>query len=56
MKVSGFTFIRNGTLLGYPYIESLRSLLPVSDEVFVAVGASEDDTLARVKAIEDPKL
>lgn len=56
MKVSGFTFIRNGTLLGYPYIESLRSLLPVCDEVFVAVGASEDDTLARVKAIGDPKL
>ncbi len=56
MKVSGFTFIRNGTLLGYPYIESLRSLLPVCNEVFVAVGTSEDDTLARVKSIGDPKL
>ncbi|EDN66624.1 hypothetical protein BGP_4072 [Beggiatoa sp. PS] len=27
MKISGFTFIRNGTLLGYPYSERL-SLRP----------------------------
>ncbi|HEC83778.1 MAG: glycosyltransferase [Candidatus Parabeggiatoa sp. nov. 2] len=56
MKISGFTFIRNGTLLGYPYIESLRSLLPLCDEVVVAVGAGQDDTLARIAAIGDPKL
>ncbi len=56
MKISGFTFIRNGTLLGYPYIESLRSLLPLCDEVVVAVGAGQDDTLARIQAIGDPKL
>ncbi len=56
MKVSGFTFLRNGTMLGYPYIESLRSLLMVCDEVVVAVGQSEDDTLERVKAINDPRI
>lgn len=48
MKVSGFTFLRNATLLGYPYVESLRSLLPVVDEVIVAVGRGDDDTLDRV--------
>lgn len=56
MKVSGFTFLRNGTLLGYPYIESLRSLLLVCDEVVVAVGDSQDDTLERVRAIGDPRI
>ena len=56
MKISGFTFIRNGTQLAYPYIESLYSLLSLCDEVVVAVGAGNDDTLARIKAIADPKL
>jgi glycosyltransferase involved in cell wall biosynthesis len=56
MKVSGFTFLRNGTILGYPYIESLKSLLAVCDEVIVAIGNSDDDTLAQVQALSDPKL
>lgn len=56
MKVSGFTFLRNGTLLGYPYIESLKSLLLVCDEIVVAVGAGEDDTLEQVKAIGDARI
>jgi len=56
MKVSGFTFIRNGTLLGYPYIESIRSILPIVDEFIVNIGPSEDDTLERVRRINDPKV
>lgn len=56
MKVSGFTFVRNGTILGYPYIESIRSLLSVCDEVVVAVGNSDDDTLKQIQNINDPRL
>lgn len=56
MKVSGFTFIRNGTLLGYPFIESILSALPICDEFIVAVGDSEDDTLQRIKAIKSDKV
>ncbi|CAK0760251.1 hypothetical protein CCP3SC15_250012 [Gammaproteobacteria bacterium] len=56
MKVSGFTFLRNGTLLGYPYVESIRSLLPIVDEFVVNVGAGMDDTLERIRAIGDPKV
>lgn len=56
MKVSGFTFIRNGSLLGYPFIESICSALPICDEFIVAVGDSEDDTLARIKAIKSKKI
>ncbi len=56
MKVSGFTFVRNGVILGYPYIESIKSLLSICDEVVVAVGNSDDETLEQVRAIADPKL
>ena len=56
MKVSGFTFIRNGCALGYPFVPSIRSLLPLCDEVIVNVPRSTDDTLAAVRAIGDPKV
>lgn len=46
MKVSGFSIIRHGTKFDYPYLESLRSLLPLVDELIVNVGIGEDDTLA----------
>ena len=56
MKISGFSFIRNGAALGYPFIESIQSLLPLCDEFIVAVGKSSDDTLARLHALSEPKL
>lgn len=55
-SISGFTFIRNGVDLGFPFEASIRSLLPLVDEFVVAVGAGLDDTLARVRAIGDPKI
>jgi len=56
MKISGFTFIRNGSLLGYPFIESILSALPICDEFIVAVGDSEDDTLERIQGIRSDKI
>ena len=56
MKVSGFTIVRNGQKFDYPFIESIRSLLPLCDEVIVAVGNSEDETLEMVQAINSPKV
>jgi glycosyltransferase involved in cell wall biosynthesis len=56
MKVSGFTFIRNGTLLGYPYVESIKSILPICDEFIVVVGRSQDDTLAKIRGIKSKKI
>ena len=47
MKVSGFTLIRNGTKFDYPYLESLRSLLPLVDELVINVGVGDDDTAER---------
>ena len=56
MKISGFTFIRNGNVLGYPFIPSIRSLLPLCDEIIVNVPHSTDGTLESVRAIGDPKI
>lgn len=56
MKISGFTFIRNGTILGYPFIESINSILPICDEFIIAVGPSEDDTLTLLKKIKSKKI
>jgi glycosyltransferase involved in cell wall biosynthesis len=55
-SISGFTFIRNGVELGFPFEASIRSLLPLVDEFVVAVGKSNDDTLARIHAIGSPKI
>lgn len=56
MKISGFTFIRNGNALGYPFVPSIRSLLPLCDEVIVNVPRSTDGTRETVAAIGDPKI
>ncbi len=56
MRISGFTFIRNGNALGYPFVPSIRSLLPLCDEVIVNVPRSTDGTLDAVKTIADPKI
>ena len=56
MKVSGFTFIRNGSSLGYPFIESIKSILPICDEFIVALGNSEDDTLNKIRALKSKKI
>lgn len=56
MRVCGFTFVRNGLQLGYPFRESIASLLPLVDELVVNVPRSEDGTLEAVRAIGDPRL
>lgn len=56
MKVSGFTVIRNAAIMGYPVVESIRSLLPLVDEMVVGVGQSEDHTRELIESINDPKI
>lgn len=56
MKVSGFTFVRNAVKFDYPVVEGIKSILPICDEVVVAVGNSEDDTLDLIKSIGSPKI
>jgi len=56
VKISGFTFIRNGLVLGYPFVPAIQSLLPLCDEIIVNVPRSTDGTLAAVRQIGDPKI
>lgn len=56
MKVSGFTILRNGSKYGYPYIESIQSILPICDEFIVVVGDSEDDTIQQIESLSEPKI
>ncbi|RME89635.1 MAG: glycosyltransferase family 2 protein [Candidatus Hydrogenedentota bacterium] len=56
MFVSGFTFIRNAIKFDYPIREAIESILPLCDEVVVAVGKSEDDTLKLIQSIPSDKI
>lgn len=56
MKISGFTFIRNATIYGYPIVEAIKSVLPLCDEFVVAVGSSTDNTLDLINSIGSDKI
>jgi hypothetical protein len=56
MKVSAFTFIKNGQILGYPFLQSIQSILPIVDEFVVNVGESEDDTLEMIYSLNNKKV
>ena len=56
MKVSGFTIVRNAVKFDYPIVEAIISILPLCDEMVVAVGQSEDTTLDLVRSINSPKI
>ena len=56
MKVSGFTFIKNAVQFDYPVVESIRSILPLCDEMVVAVGDSSDHTRKLISGIDSEKI
>lgn len=58
MKISGFSFVRNGDKLYYPVKESIESILPICDEFVVAVGDSDPDDKTRelIESINSPKV
>ena len=56
MKVSGFTFIRNAVSLGFPAVESIRSVLPICDEFVVNVGEGDDGTLELIRSLGESKI
>ena len=56
MKVSAFTYVRNGLQYDYPFIESIQSILPIVDEFIVVIGDSEDGTRQAVEAINNSKI
>lgn len=57
MRVSGFTLVKDAVKFCFPVVESIRSMLPICDEVVVNVGLPDTDgTLALIEAINEPKI
>lgn len=58
MKISGFSFVRNGIKLYYPVVEAIRSILPICDEFVIAVGKGDPDDTTRqaIESIGDPRI
>lgn len=56
MRVCGFTFIKNAIQFDYPVVEAIQSILPLCDEVVVAVGDSGDDTRGLISRIGSGKI
>jgi glycosyltransferase involved in cell wall biosynthesis len=58
MRISGFTMARNAHKLYYPIDAAIRSMLPIVDEVVVALGQGDEDdqTLQLIEAIGDKRI
>jgi hypothetical protein len=56
MKVTGFSFIKNAIKFQYPIAEAVQSILPLCDEVVVAVGKSDDGTRELVASLDPHKI
>ena len=56
MKVAGFTFIKNAIKFDYPIVEAINSIMPLCDEVYVALGKSDDETEELIKRIDPYKI
>jgi len=58
MKISAFSFVRNGDSLYYPVVESIRSALPLCHEFVIAVGKGDpgDRTRERIAEIGDSRI
>jgi hypothetical protein len=56
--ISGFLIVRDGVRFGYPFLEAIRSALPVCDEIWVADGGSSDGTweALQVLAAAEPRV
>lgn len=56
MKITGFTYVRNGINYQYPFVESIKSALTIVDEMIVVVGDSTDGTRQAVENINSEKI
>jgi glycosyltransferase involved in cell wall biosynthesis len=56
MKISAYSYVRNGRTYDYPFLESIRSVLPLCDEFIAVVGDSTDGTREAIEAIGDSRI
>jgi len=51
--ISGFTIIKNGISRGYPFLESILSVLPICDEFVISDGYSDDGTWETLNKLKE---
>lgn len=58
MKISGFTFVRNAPKLYIPIAQAISSILPLVDEMVVALGKGDDQdhTESLIKELNSDKI
>lgn len=56
IKISAFVLTTNSIKNQFPFIESIKSFLPVVDELIVIDGGSTDGTIESIKKINDNKI
>jgi hypothetical protein len=56
MQVTGFSFVKDAILYGYPVEAAIRSILPICDAFVIAVGQSQDNTLEAIQNIAPNKI
>lgn len=56
MKISAMTVLRNAVTLDYPFLESIRSVLPLCDEFVAVIGSSDDGTLDAVRGLNEERI
>jgi hypothetical protein len=56
MKILGLAFLKNGIKFDYPFLESLQSMQPLVDQVYINVGLSNDGTKEALAPIDKLKI
>ena len=56
MNISAYTYVRNGILMGYPFIESIQSVLPIVNEFVVILGDSTDGSKEALQGLGSSKI
>ena len=56
MKISAYSYVRNGFQLAYPFINSIQSVLPIVDEFIMVVGDSTDGTREAILNLQSDKI
>lgn len=56
MKISGFSYVKNGFEYGYPFLEAIQSVLPICNDFVIAVGDSTDGTREAIAKLDPQKI